>query len=95
MKCDRLQQKFIVITHNTFAYFCETITEGDTPLFGTQYSGGGGLNGTQYAKWSNFQQETQYTWHTRSRYLGVISAFMNLNIDFGSSKKSYKQAQHS
>ena len=30
-------------------------------------------------------------------FLGVISAFMNLNIDFGSSKdrKSYKQAQHS
>jgi len=24
--------------------------EGDTPPFGTQYSGGGGLDGTQYAK---------------------------------------------
>jgi len=43
----------------------------------------------------NYYQEPQQTWHTksnnskiferslRSRLLGVISAFININIDFG------------
>ena len=87
-------------------------TVRSTQMVGTQYANIL-LYRTQTSiftfKSSNFQQETQQTWHTtsnnsyffahslRSRYLEVIEAFMNLHSDFGSSKnrKSYNQAQHS
>jgi len=57
-------------------------------------------------KRSNFHQKTQHTWHTkwnnskkiaRSRFFWVISAFINLNMDFGRSKsrKFNKQTHQS